>query len=107
MRYAAGKQDGPSTSWHANGRKRSEAAYKGDRREGPHRSWYADGNKAIEGSYKAGEKEGLWTVWNEGGQKMAEGTGSERFPAGEPKPVVRSRLLRGSTQPRRLEATAR
>ena len=40
--------------------------------EGPHTTWHDNGEKKHEGAYKRGAQEGLWTVWDEDGNKIGE-----------------------------------
>ena len=66
-------ENGLSTEYHANGKKRLEVPYKDWRKEGIEFQWNDNGIKMLKARYKDGELEGLFTCWHENGQKKGEG----------------------------------
>jgi antitoxin component YwqK of YwqJK toxin-antitoxin module len=65
--YREGKLHGASTSWHENGQKSEEGAYKDDLKDGHFTSWGEDAAKRNEGDFRAGKKHGRWVdFWPNG-----------------------------------------
>ena len=54
---------GKYVTWHKNGQKQEEGAYKDGKEDGLATLWYENGQKATEAMHKAGKKNGLATLW--------------------------------------------
>ena len=65
----SGKKQGRWTSWHENGKKKSEIQYVGDVMDGSFKEWHANGKKKAVGKTKDGEMDGRWVGWYENGTK--------------------------------------
>ena len=76
--YKDGEKDGLSTSWHENGQKRAEGTFKNGKEDGLWTEWYQNGQKSSKKTYKDGGKDGLHTIWYENGQKLYEVTYKDR-----------------------------
>ena len=75
MQVKDGWFNGLMTTWHKNGQKKTEEAYKGEKGEilhGPYMQWYENGQKEHEGIYKDDKNHGPYTSWHENGQKRSE-----------------------------------
>jgi hypothetical protein len=59
-------KDGPFTSFHQNGQKEQEGAYKSDRPDGHWQRWGEDGKLTLDINYENGKREGAFTVYASG-----------------------------------------
>ena len=64
---------GRAVSFHENGQKKEEGAFKDGQPIGTHTLWNENGQKQMEGEWVDGQKHGTWTTWYNG-QKRREGT---------------------------------
>ncbi len=64
---------GPTLTWHGNGRKASEGAYREGKKDGPWLFWYPTGTPERQGSYANGQPEGVWTSYHPNGERASEG----------------------------------
>lgn len=68
----AGRTHGTWTSWHPNGVRDTELAYRDGILRGPFRQWDADGKLRVEGRHDArGEMDGTWTRWWPNGRRRS------------------------------------
>ena len=63
-----GSYDGPSTTFYADGVRRSDATYRNGRMHGPWRQFYPDGRPRSEGEYADGRDVGLWRSYHDNGK---------------------------------------
>ena len=66
-----GEDDGLSTEWYENGKKREEINCKDGEYDGLWTQWFESGVKRVEGHYKDGKVEGLVTEWYRSGEKTS------------------------------------
>jgi hypothetical protein len=64
---------GPSITWHSNGRKASEGAFREGKKDGPWLFWYPTGTPERQGTYAFGVPEGVWTSYHPNGERASEG----------------------------------
>ena len=76
----AGKRHGLDVTWHANGRKESEATYEMGTLQGVRTLWYENGQKKLERSFVNGRADGPTTEWYESGKLWRQAT----WKAGKP-----------------------
>lgn len=67
-----GSYDGPSTTFYADGVRRSDANYREGRMHGPWRQFYPDGRPRSEGEYADGRDVGLWRSYHDNGKLATE-----------------------------------
>jgi antitoxin component YwqK of YwqJK toxin-antitoxin module len=79
IHWKNGKGNGPTTTWHKNGTRKSEGTGKDDILDGLVTTWFDNGQKAKEVMSVNGTMEGPFTEWHENGKLKAQGT----FKAGE------------------------
>jgi antitoxin component YwqK of YwqJK toxin-antitoxin module/tetratricopeptide (TPR) repeat protein len=65
--YQDDTEQGPSTSWFLNGKKRVETPYVDGEMDGYHRTWYSNGQIREEGWYSQGKAQGYWLYHDEMG----------------------------------------
>ncbi len=63
---------GPSTTYHANGRKRLQMHYSHGVLHGPRINWYDSGQMSGRGYYNNGREDGTWDTWWPNGFKQRE-----------------------------------
>ncbi len=71
--FAAGRRQGPSTWWYANGKKMREAQFKGGDMDGPYLEWAPNGSLRIKEMYEEGRKLAVKISHHKGGAKKSEG----------------------------------
>lgn len=77
--YAAGKLEGPSSSWIYNSaQKSSEKMFVNGRQDGLAVSWHENGSKESEVNYVNGRRDGVHTFWYDSGKKQTEIDGEHR-----------------------------
>lgn len=66
-------RQGPSITWHPNGRRAAEGSWVGGKRHGEWKVWHANGTPSGRGTYSHGLREGVWTFYHPDGTRESEG----------------------------------
>lgn len=70
--FSHGLPDGTRTTWHPNGKKRSEGRLVAGQQQGTYRQWTEQGTLAAEAEFKGGKPHGLSRAWHPSGCLKAE-----------------------------------
>ncbi len=70
--FSHGLPEGVRTTWHPNGRKRSEGWLIAGKQEGTYRQWTEQGTLVAEAEFEAGQPHGISRAWHPSGYLKAE-----------------------------------
>jgi antitoxin component YwqK of YwqJK toxin-antitoxin module len=71
-RYRDGVKDGPSRTFHINGKIKEDGGHRDGKRDGLWKTWHDNGQLEGQGEFLDDKPHGQWTTWHANGQQRAQ-----------------------------------